>query len=96
MYKVLFIGDIVGKTGRLCVKEFLKEVKSDYDIIVANGENAVSGAGINFLTYKELIEYGVDCITMGNHTFSKREIYTFIDSDNALVRPAKLSRWSKW
>lgn len=90
--RVLFLGDIVGKAGRSTVKKHLPSVKERYqpDLIIANGENAAHGKGITRKIYNELREYGIDVITMGNHTFSKNDIYHFIDDVEYLVRPANM------
>lgn len=89
---VLFIGDIVGKSGRLCVKEQLPKLKEQYqpDLIIANGENAAHGKGITKRIYNELLDQGIHMITMGNHTFSKNDIYSFIDEADRMVRPANM------
>ncbi len=88
--KVLFIGDIVGSPGRKAVKQYITEVKKDYgfDYCVANAENAAGGSGITYVVAQELYKCGIDSITMGNHTWSKREITNFIDGDTRLARPA--------
>lgn len=90
--KILFIGDIVGSTGRAAVKELLPSLKSDYgiDLTIANGENAAHGKGITRKIYDELLRTGIDLITLGNHAFSKSDIYGFIDQAKQLVRPANL------
>ena len=88
--KVLFIGDIVGNAGRKAVKDCLAAIRREegIDFCIANGENAAGGSGITYVIAQELYKMGVDVITMGNHTWSKREIFNFIDSDPKLVRPA--------
>lgn len=89
---VLFIGDIVGASGRAIVKEVLPSLKEQYqiDFVVANGENAAHGKGITKKIYYQLLEYGIDVITMGNHTFSKNDIFNFIEEADRLVRPANM------
>lgn len=89
---ILFLGDIVGKAGRGAVREYLPRVKQQYqpDLIIANGENSAHGKGITRKIYNELRELGIDVITMGNHTFSKNDIYTFIDEADRMVRPANM------
>jgi metallophosphoesterase (TIGR00282 family) len=84
----LFVGDIVGSTGRKILKNSLKNIKRDYkiDIVIANGENAAGGKGITLSTYKEIIESGVDLITMGNHIWDKKDIFNFIE-DSKIIRP---------
>ena len=90
--RVLFLGDIVGKSGRLCMKEQLPKLKEQYrpDLVIVNGENAAHGKGITKKIYHELLGYGIDVITMGNHTFSKSDIYQFINEADRLVRPANM------
>lgn len=88
--KILFIGDIVGNPGRKAVKEMIPLIKKEnnIDFCIANGENAAGGTGITYVVAQELYKSGVDAITMGNHTWSKKEILNFIDSDSNIVRPA--------
>ena len=90
--KVLFIGDIVGKIGRRIVKEKLSYFVNKYDIdfVIANGENATHGKGLMYNHYNEIINAGVDVITLGNHYESKNEIKRYIDRVDRLVRPANL------
>lgn len=87
---ILFIGDIVGSSGRLVIKDNLSRIRSEYniDVCIANGENSAAGLGINGAIAKELYSYGVDLITLGNHTWSKSEIMNHIDSDDKMARPA--------
>lgn len=88
--KVLFIGDIVGSPGRKVVKEYIAELRRElnFDFCIANAENAAGGSGITYVVAQELYKMGIDALTMGNHTWSKREINSFIDSDPKLIRPA--------
>ncbi|MBB6735501.1 TIGR00282 family metallophosphoesterase [Cohnella zeiphila] len=90
--KVVFIGDIVGNVGRDAVKRLLPWLKDKYQphIVIANGENAAGGRGINAAITRELFEWGVHGITMGNHTWDNRDIFEFIDSEPRMVRPANL------
>ena len=85
--KIIFFGDIVGKSGRHAVRDFLLQNKSNYDFIIANVENASHGFGLTEKNYNELSEYGVDCMTSGNHIWDKKEIFTYIDSADKLLRP---------
>lgn len=90
--KILFIGDIVGSPGRHALREYLPKLKSKYrpDLTIVNGENAASGKGITGKIYHDFIQLGVDVVTMGNHTWDKKEIFDFIDDESAsdLIRPA--------
>lgn len=90
--KVLFIGDIVGASGRDIVRDVLPQLKERYeaDLVIANGENAAHGKGITKKIYHQLLNCGVDVLTMGNHTFSKDDIYTFIHEADRMVRPANM------
>ena len=87
---VLFIGDIVGSSGRLVIKEKLENVKKEFniDVCIANAENSAAGLGVTGSIAKELYSYGIDIITLGNHTWSKNEIFNYIDSDPKMTRPA--------
>lgn len=89
--KILCIGDIVGRPGRRAIKSLLPKLKADYspDLILANGENAAGGAGITRKVTEELLNYGIQIITMGNHTWDNREIFQFINEEKyPLIRPA--------
>lgn len=84
------IGDIVGKQGIGLVVEHAAKLRDDYqlDILVANGENAYNGSGLTPGQFRTLIEAGVDAVTLGDHAYKKREIYTVLDSDAPIIRPA--------
>ncbi len=88
--KVLFIGDIVGSPGRKAVREILDSVGREmpFDFCVANGENSAGGTGITAAVAQELYKCGIDALTMGNHTWAKKELFGYIDSDPKIVRPA--------
>lgn len=88
--KILFIGDIVGNPGRKAVKELIPKLRRELEIdfCIANGENSAGGSGITYVVAQELYKSGIDAITLGNHTWSKREVTNFIDSDSKIVRPA--------
>ena len=90
--KVLFIGDIVGKIGRRIVKEKVSYFVEKYniDFVIANGENATHGKGLIYNHYNELINSGIDVITLGNHYDSKSDITRYIDRVDRLVRPINL------
>lgn len=92
--KVLFIGDIVGSIGRDAVEKYLPRLKKKYavDVVIANGENAAAGRGITRSIYNDLLQMGVDVITMGNHTWDNKDIFEFIDDADYLIRPANFSK----
>lgn len=95
--KLLFIGDIVGSSGRAILQEKLSFLKEKYavDCVIVNGENAAHGKGITRRIYNQIKNLGVDAITMGNHTFSKGELLDFIDEADILVRPMNLTPVNK-
>lgn len=88
--KLLFIGDIVGSPGREMVTEYLPKLKEKYrpQVTIVNGENAAGGKGITEKIYKQFLQLGIQAITMGNHTWNKKEIMEFIDDAAYLIRPA--------
>lgn len=90
--KILFIGDIVGSVGREMVQSHLPLLKSQYDIdfVIANAENAAHGKGITRRIYHQLLSFGIDAMTMGNHTFAKNDLFNFIDEADRLIRPMNL------
>jgi len=87
--RILFIGDIVGRSGRSAVLELLPGLISDWklDLVVINGENAAGGFGITEAIYNELFDAGADAITLGNHAWDQREALVFIERAPRLIRP---------
>ncbi|WP_340001978.1 TIGR00282 family metallophosphoesterase [Oceanobacillus sp. FSL K6-0127] len=88
--RILFIGDVVGSPGRDMVQEYLPRLKEKYrpNMTIINGENAASGKGITEKIYKQFLEWGAQVITLGNHTWDKKEIFEFIDDAKYMIRPA--------
>ncbi|MBR3887982.1 MAG: TIGR00282 family metallophosphoesterase [Clostridia bacterium] len=86
---VLVIGDIVGKVGVEAVKKNIANLKEKYniDFTIVNGENSAEGMGITKKIADTLYEVGTDVITMGNHTWGKKDIFSFIDEEPRLIRP---------
>lgn len=87
--KILFFGDVYGDNGLKAIRKYLPKLKQDHkpNLIFLNGENVDHGFSIQEKQYKELMSMGVSAITMGNHTFRKKEIYEFIDNSK-IIRPA--------
>jgi metallophosphoesterase (TIGR00282 family) len=87
--RILFLGDIMGRTGREAVIANMPDLrrKLDLDLVVVNGENAAHGFGISETIAKELFAAGVDCITTGNHVWDKKEIIPYIEQEPRLLRP---------
>lgn len=88
--KLLFLGDIVGRSGRDLVRRHVRALASHHHaaLVIANGENAAGGAGITRENTYEILGAGVDVITTGNHVWDKRETLEFIGNEPRLLRPA--------
>ncbi len=87
--RILFIGDIVGRSGRNMVAERLPKLVADWklDLVVINGENAAGGFGITEVIYQDLLDAGADAVTLGNHAWDQREALVFIERAPRLIRP---------
>src|ERR1700745_2458326 len=87
--RILFIGDIVGRSGRAVLLERLGALVQDWklDFVAINGENAAGGFGITEAIYQEFVDAGVDVITGGNHSWDQKEALVFIERAPQLLRP---------
>ena len=85
---ILAVGDLVGNAGIQELKKRLPQIKKDYniDFTIVNAENAAEGMGITENNFKDILSCGVDCITMGNHTWGKKDVFKFIDHPK-IIRP---------
>jgi len=92
--KFIFLGDVVGEPGRDTVRAALPILKERYkpDFFVVNGENAAGGLGITPKNADQMFAAGVDVITLGNHTYHRREIYPYLDSHERIIRPVNFLR----
>ncbi|KRE16900.1 metallophosphoesterase [Bosea sp. Root381] len=88
--RFLFLGDVVGRPGRIAVQERLPELRRAWslDCVVINGENAAGGFGITEAICDEFLAAGADAVTLGNHSWDQREALVFIERQDRLVRPA--------
>ncbi|HTR12950.1 MAG TPA: TIGR00282 family metallophosphoesterase [Roseiarcus sp.] len=88
--RLLFIGDVVGRSGRAAVIQQVPELRSRWrlDFVIVNGENAAGGFGVTESIFEEFLAAGVDAVTLGNHAFDQREALVFIERQPRLVRPA--------
>ena len=88
--KLLFLGDIVGRSGRQAVIDQLPDIRArlDLDFVVANGENAAGGFGITRDIANSLFQSGVDVVTGGNHSWDQKDILDVIDDEPRIMRPA--------
>ncbi|MFL5816357.1 MAG: TIGR00282 family metallophosphoesterase [Conexibacter sp.] len=91
---ILFVGDVVGATGRRLLLALLPGLVEQHaiDFVVVNGENAANGVGITPKIADALFAAGVDVITLGNHTYRQREIYAYLDEHDRILRPANYLR----
>ena len=87
--KILFLGDVVGRSGREAIQGNLKEIQrqNQIDFTIVNGENAAGGFGITEDICKDFYSAGVNVITTGNHLWDQKEISKYIDQDNHLLKP---------
>jgi hypothetical protein len=88
--RILLIGDIVGRVGVKFVARVLAGLREReaLDLVIANGENADGGSGITPSLYRQLIAAGVDCVTLGDHIYRKKDICKVLDSESNIVKPA--------
>jgi len=87
--RILFVGDVVGRSGRAIVSEMLPALIAEWklDLVVLNGENAAGGFGITEAIFNEFIDAGADAVTLGNHAWDQREALVFIERAPRLIRP---------
>jgi hypothetical protein len=87
--RILFIGDVVGKPGRDVVRRQIPRIKKEENIsaVIVNGENAAGGSGLTEKVVRGFFDAAVDIITSGDHIWKKREIYSFLDQTDRLIRP---------
>jgi 2',3'-cyclic-nucleotide 2'-phosphodiesterase len=87
--RVLMIGDLIGKPGRVTIEQVLPALREErgIDFVTANGENVAGGMGLTPSTAEALFAAGVDVITSGNHIWDKREIYPYLETHDRVLRP---------
>lgn len=90
---ILCIGDIVGRPGRRILAEKLKGLLTELglDCVIANAENAAGGSGLTPQIYSKLMRYGVNLVTLGDHTYRKRDIIETLETQDNICRPANFS-----
>ena len=93
---ILCIGDIVGRPGRRILADKLAHLvkERDIDCVIANAENAAGGSGLTAQIYNKLLRYGVNLVTLGDHTYRKKEITKTLETADDIVRPANLSEYA--
>ena len=92
--RILFIGDVVGRTGRTAINEYLPGMVKDWslDLVIVNGENSAGGFGITEAIYQEFLDAGADAVTLGNHAWNQKEALVFIERAPRLIRPLNFAR----
>ena len=87
--RILFVGDVVGRTGRTAISEHLPGMIRDWalDLVIVNGENSAGGFGITEAIYQEFLDAGADAVTLGNHAWDQSEALVFIERAPRLIRP---------
>ncbi|MFD1695687.1 TIGR00282 family metallophosphoesterase [Roseibium aestuarii] len=87
--KLLFLGDLVGRTGRTAVIDQLPGLIEDHqlDFVVVNGENSASGFGITEQILQDVLDAGADVVTLGNHSWDQRDTLVYIERQDRLLRP---------
>ncbi len=90
LVRILFVGDIVGSPGRRAAGKMVESLRSRFDchFVIANGENAAGGLGITKPTAAALFAAGADVITLGNHSFAKRDVASYLNEEPRILRPA--------
>lgn len=92
--RLLFLGDVVGRSGRTALAERLPRLRADWrlDFVVVNGENATSGAGLSATHARAILEAGADVITLGDHAFDQRDMLEFVEQEPRVLRPLNFAR----
>lgn len=92
--KILFLGDVVGRSGRSAVVEHLPKLRAQWglDFVIVNGENATNGAGLNEAHAKLLFEAGADCVTLGDHAFDQRDMLQYAEKETRIIRPLNFAK----
>lgn len=92
--RLLYLGDVMGRSGRVAVTERLPALRNDWriDFVIVNGENATSGAGMSAPHAKGLLEAGADVVTLGDHAFDQKEMLQFIGTEPRILRPLNFAK----
>lgn len=91
---MLFLGDVVGRSGRSAVNERLPGLRTAWglDFVVVNGENATAGAGLSGEHAKAILAAGADCVTLGDHAFDQKDMLSFIENEPRILRPINYAK----
>ncbi len=94
LMKILFLGDVMGRSGRAAVTERLPGLRAEWglDFVVVNGENASSGLGLTPEHARGLLDAGADCVTLGDHAFDQKDMLQFIETEPRVIRPLNYAK----
>ncbi|NKX43455.1 TIGR00282 family metallophosphoesterase [Roseicyclus persicicus] len=92
--RILFLGDVMGRSGRAAITETLKTLRTGWrlDFVVVNAENATAGAGLSAAHAREILDAGADCITLGDHAFDQRDMLQAIAQEPRILRPLNFAK----
>ena len=92
--RLLFLGDVMGRSGRSAVAEHLPGLREAWrvDFTIVNGENATGGMGLSGDHAKILFDAGADCVTLGDHAFDQKDMLQVIGGDNRIIRPLNFAK----
>ena len=92
--RLLFLGDVVGRAGRDAVLTKVAALREEWslDFVIVNGENATAGFGLSGAHASDLLDAGVDCLTLGDHAFDQKDMFTHIESETRIVRPLNFAK----
>lgn len=96
IFRILAVGDVVGKSGLDFIKSNLWKIRNEQkaDLVIVNGENSAPGNGITKMSADTLFMSGADVITTGNHVFRRNEVYSYLDDNEKVLRPANYPKSS--
>lgn len=92
--RILFLGDVMGRSGRSAITQRLAGLKSEWrvDFTIVNAENATSGAGLSGSHAKALLDGGADCLTLGDHAFDQKDMLQAIEGEPRILRPLNFAK----
>lgn len=92
--RILFLGDVVGRSGRKAVSERLRDLRRDWhlDFVIVNAENTSNGMGLTSAHATELLEAGADCLTLGDHAFDQKDMLSEVERNPRILRPLNYAK----
>jgi len=92
--RLLFLGDVMGRTGRAAISEHLPRLRQEWalDFVVVNGENATGGMGLNTAHAQAILAAGADCVTLGDHAFDQKDMMKAVETEPRILRPVNYAK----